>query len=139
MIVAIGQHDLFAGHPFVIDDDWRFEIDGRLQRVFRNDRNHQLHYVVVVLNFKAMEILKGKRAHIGTKNQMWINDWKGHMLVLDRLQPFERHDLFVLDEDVALVLGKAQHSLAKLQDSFVFVLQRAKRLSFQFQRNDYLR
>ncbi len=92
-----------------------------------------------LFNVKAMQILKRQRAHIGTKDQMWINDGEGNMLVVDRLQPFEGQDLFVLDEYVALVLGKAQHSFAKLQDSFVFVLQRAKRLSFQFQRNDYLR
>src|SRR5687768_1723935 len=90
MIVGIRQHDLFAGHPLVIDDDWRFEIDGCLQRVFRNNRDDQLYDVVVLLNVEAMEILKRECAHIGTKDQMWINDGEGYMLVVERLQPFER-------------------------------------------------
>ena len=68
MIVGIRQHDLFAGHPLVIDDDRRFKIHSRLQRILRNHRDDQLNNVFVPLEFQAMQILKRERGDVGSPN-----------------------------------------------------------------------
>lgn len=98
VIVGIGQHDLFAGHALVVDDDRRFQVDSRLQRILRNHRNNQLDNVFFTLDLQAAQVLERESADIGTKDQMRINDGERNVLVVKRLQPFERQDFFVLDE-----------------------------------------
>lgn len=80
-----------------------------------------------------------EEAQVIAQHKLGVDNRKGDILVIQRLQPLEWFDLFVFDEDVSLELRKAEHPFTNFNDGIRFVLERPEGLRFHFQRNGYLR
>ncbi len=139
VVIRIGQDNLLADHPLVVDQEWSFKVDSCQERIIRNDGYSESDDIFRLVDLEAAQVLERDGAAVVAQHDVRVNDRKRDILIVQRLQPLKWMDFFVFNEDVLLMLGESQHPFTDVDDCLRFVFERPERLCFQFQRNGYLR